>query len=922
MSFSETMINRIEENGLKVAGILLLLVGIITYFDFLTFHKFFIAEDIASDQLRYYLPRYIFQADRFWSQNYSNWSFQFGLGQNVYDIVFNLNIFDRFLILFGRDGLLFAFPYITVLKHITAGILFFIYLRLLKISPYSAILGSMLFAYSGYMVVQGQWYRHQDYAIFMIAFLIAFEMWFQKGKWIGLVLVLGFLCLKQILTIYHLPFVIGIYALFRYIQVYSFSLRPFLSLCLKLGVICLIGLGINAFELLPSIYHHLTSPRGSQGLNQFFSFSTLISFFNLSTASDYLSVLYRFFSSDLMGTMNFYKGIINTLEGPNVYMGVILLLLIPQTFFVFKKKRAKPFWILIIFLICYFAFPSMKMFLNAFVKYTYKSTVLYAVIFLLIIALSVLNRIMENSSLNKTNLLFTDTVFCIFIITSYAIYSFLKIEIFDEKVLTIVLLLLFLYGFLLNLLPKYRFHPKIKVVLFVVVILEIVILSHTSVNTDRLHIDTDYIKNKQGYFDDSKAAVDSLRAADDGFFRVEKDYVSDSHNDPLIQNYYGTTVYTPFGQSSHINFAREFHARMIKTKWIFGLKHQPGLMSLVGVKYYLSKSMDSESTPYGFRHIKTFNDIHIYENKYNLPLGFAYDTYIPYGEFRNFSKYQKERVVSKAFVVDGLHHALKKLDTRSFKAQFHLKAVSLSPENIIAENALTDTADNRHLPFYRLFGNDSRLLVDLSGKELKDKIRVNLMLDSQYSGYGRISYGNRESGFNDTNAIRFWVNKGKSEYRIELNNNESGIESLRLDFPDNRGEEIRITDIVLETMDFAFGYAEDIQDLKQNPLKIVSFEEDHIRGAISVDTDKLLFMSIPYDDGWKIHVDGKETQPMVANVGFMGIPLKKGEHVIELKFTPHLMSISVIVSIISVCLTFLLYRRYPRIPAVAGNTDN
>jgi len=921
MSTSENIIAVIEQNGLKIVGLLLSVIGIIVYFDFLTFHKFFIAEDIASDQLRYYLPRYIFQADRFWSQNYSNWSFQFGLGQNVYDIVFNLNIFDRFLILFGRDGLLFAFPYITVLKHITAGILFFIYLRLLKISPYSAIIGSMLFAYSGYMVVQGQWYRHQDYAIFMIAFLIAFEMWFQKGKWIGLVLVLGFLCLKQILTIYHLPFVIGIYALFRYIQVYSFSWRPFLSLCLKLGVICLIGLGINAFELLPSIYHHLTSPRGSQGLNQFFSFSTLISFLELSSASDYLSVLYRFFSSDLIGTMNFYTGIINTLEGPNVYMGIIVLLLIPQTFFVFKKNNAKPFWILIIFLICYFAFPSMKMFLNAFVKYTYKSTVLYAVIFLLIIALSVLNQSMENSSLNKTNLLFTATVFCIFIITSYAIYSFLNIEIFDEKVLTIVLLLLFLYGFLLNLLPKYRFHPKIKVVLFIVVILEIVILSHTSVNTDRLHIDTDYIKNKQGYFDDSKAAIDSLRAADDGFFRVEKDYISDSHNDPLIQNYYGTTVYTPFGQSSHINFAREFHAKMIETKWIFGLKHQPGLMSIVGVKYYLTKSMDMESTPYGFRHIKTFNDIHIYENKYNLPLGFVYDTYIPYGEFRNLSKYQKERVVSKAFVSDDLPDGMAKLDVEGFKAQYSLKTVSLSAENIIASNVIRDTDGSGSLPAYRLFVKESRIVVDLAKKRLGDRVLLILVLDSRYEGYGRVSYGSRTS-FNDSTKIRFRVRKGKSEYRIELNNDDQNIESFRLDFPDNRGEEIRIADIALETMNFMSGYAEDIQHLRQNPLKITSFEEDHIRGVVSVDTDNLLFLSIPHDDGWRIHVDGKETHPIVANVGFMGVPLKKGEHLIELKFTPHLMSISLMVSIISFCLTLLLHRRYPRIPAVAGCTDN
>ena len=921
MTTSENIVAVIEQNGLKIVGLLLFVIGFIVYFDFLTFHKFFIADDIASDQLRYYLPRYIFQADRFRSLNFTNWSFQFGLGQNIYDLVTNLNVFDRLLILFGRDGLMFAIPYITVLKHVTLGLLFFIYLRLLKISPYSAILGSALFAYSGYMVVQGQWYRHQDYAIFMIAFLIAFEMWFQKGKWIGIVLVLGLLCLKQILTVYHMPFVIGIYALFRYIQVYPFSFKPFLSLCLKLAVFCMIGLGINAFELLPSIYHHLTSPRGTQGLNQFFSFATLISFFEFSSASDYLSVLYRFFSSDLMGTMNFYKGIINTLEGPNVYMGIIVLLLVPQIFFVFKKNRATPFLILCLFLLCYFAFPSVKMLLNAFVKYTYKSTMVYPVIFLLIIAVSALDQVMENKNLNKHNLFITVTVFSIFLITGHAIYSFLDIKILNETVLIMVLLFLFLYGFLFYLLPKYRFHPKIKILLFIVVVFEIVAFSHTSVNSDRSHIDTPYIKNKQGYFDDSKEATSLLRTADTGFYRVEKDYVSDSHNDPLIQDYYGTTIYTPFGQSSHIKFTREFNAKMIQTKWIFGLKHQPGLMSLVGVKYFLTKSKDN--VPYGYHHIDTFNDIHIFENKLNLPLGFAYDTYISYEEFRNLSRYQKERVVSKAFVSDDLPDGMTKLDVEAFKKRYALKTIPILAEDIATSHVIQGSEGSGSLPAYRLFMKESRVVVDLSEKKLGDRVLLILVLDSRYAGYGQVSYGNRTRSLdNDSTKIRFWVRKGKSEYRIELNNKDQNIESLLLDFPDNRGEEIRIVDIALETMNFRSGYAEDIQHLKQNPLKIASFEEDHIRGTVSVDSDSLLFLSIPYDKGWKVHVDGKETYPMVVNVGFLGVPLKKGEHMIELKFTPHLMHLSLVVSIIFFCFTLLLHWRYPRIPAVPGNSEN
>ena len=44
-------------------------------------------------------------------------------------------------------------------------------------------------------------------------------------------------------------------------------------------------------------------------------------------------------------------------------------------------------------------------------------------------------------------------------------------------------------------------------------------------------------------------------------------------------------------------------------------------------------------------------------------------------------------------------------------------------------------------------------------------------------------------------------------------------------------------------------------------------------------------MAVPYSSGWKAYVDGKETKIYQANGMYMGIPVEKGAHTIELSYT-------------------------------------
>lgn len=79
-------------------------------------------------------------------------------------------------------------------------------------------------------------------------------------------------------------------------------------------------------------------------------------------------------------------------------------------------------------------------------------------------------------------------------------------------------------------------------------------------------------------------------------------------------------------------------------------------------------------------------------------------------------------------------------------------------------------------------------------------------------------------------------------------------------------------------------YGSYIKNLTDNKLENVKIEANNITGNISVDKNKLLVLSIPYQKGWTAYVDGKETEIKKANLMYSGIFLEPGDHDIKLVF--------------------------------------
>jgi len=69
-------------------------------------------------------------------------------------------------------------------------------------------------------------------------------------------------------------------------------------------------------------------------------------------------------------------------------------------------------------------------------------------------------------------------------------------------------------------------------------------------------------------------------------------------------------------------------------------------------------------------------------------------------------------------------------------------------------------------------------------------------------------------------------------------------------------------------------------------MELTKKTDTEISGRIEAERAGLLYLSIPYDKGWSILVDGEETEPYKLFDTFLSVRLTAGTHIVELRYMP------------------------------------
>ena len=93
-------------------------------------------------------------------------------------------------------------------------------------------------------------------------------------------------------------------------------------------------------------------------------------------------------------------------------------------------------------------------------------------------------------------------------------------------------------------------------------------------------------------------------------------------------------------------------------------------------------------------------------------------------------------------------------------------------------------------------------------------------------------------------------------------------------------------------------YSTVFEELQTGGLVLESYTEDSFYGSITVPEDRTtIFTTIPYDQGWKVKIDGEAVEIYETMDALMAFDTTPGEHQIEMEYRPEIYKTAVLISL-------------------------
>ena len=90
--------------------------------------------------------------------------------------------------------------------------------------------------------------------------------------------------------------------------------------------------------------------------------------------------------------------------------------------------------------------------------------------------------------------------------------------------------------------------------------------------------------------------------------------------------------------------------------------------------------------------------------------------------------------------------------------------------------------------------------------------------------------------------------------------------------------------------------AQAVEILSKEHLENVAMDSTHISGTLSLKEAGRLILSVPYEEGWTVQIDGENAEPEQFGNALMAFDLEAGEHTIQMHYVPEGRNIGILVS--------------------------
>ena len=454
---------------------------------------------------------------------------------------------------------------------------------------------------------------------------------------------------------------------------------------------------------------------------------------------------------------------------------------------------------------------------------------------------------------------------------------------------------LVIYAGVLTMGKVHRIHPEdLAIALLLTVIAELSVNTLISMHT----IDTtEYLSSREGYtvgeeVDQIRHELKQIATVDDGFYRTEV-IPPRTTNDGFLYQYKGLSIFASTSATKPVKFFENlgYHSNSINSYKYEGSTIV--LDSLFGIKYLVRRSNFINDQLR--EQINKTTELEVYRNPYALPLGYLAPSTLRSLKVSGGDPLQVQNQLLVA--LGGLPGVLSPV-SKSVGQQTNIE---LSP-----------FGDNGY--------NFSRSVKDQSSRA---QIQLVNGKDQQLYLYLDVTANQPDQGYVMIDDVRIDFNAKRSTL-VDLGFVKAGANvEFNLTF-----KEAGDTTGTFHLYSYALNqeaFATTIGMLAQQGLQIDKYSDAHIAGHTSAYEDGVFLMTIPYDKGWRVLVDGKKVNTFAISDGLLAFDLKKGDHQIDLRFTPPGFLIGALVSagaILALLLIWLATRKKARISvAVADSRD-
>jgi uncharacterized membrane protein YfhO len=375
--------------------------------------------------------------------------------------------------------------------------------------------------------------------------------------------------------------------------------------------------------------------------------------------------------------------------------------------------------------------------------------------------------------------------------------------------------------------------------------------------------------------------LDKINSMDSGFYRIEKTFIL-SDNDDLGLGYKGVSHFSSLFNQTTFSFLQQFGFLQGSLRVEYRGETIPG-DSLLGIKYILEQKPNLNGYPEIASLATKIGDIHIYKNPYALPLGFLVDNGFASidGTGLDPIKLQDKVLGSMLGKTSASYFSPAQLD----RVMLHNVSSIASTESV--RYKITNPEEDGTIEYIFQASNADPVYSYLTtSTDQYNKIEVSVNGNS-------LGFFGENTEFNNILLLGSFVAGQEISFKLRMLTDNLVLSERPQIYHLNQ-------ELFIQTY----------QDLAFHPLSITRYSDTSIQGKVSASEGRrLLFTSIPYDEGWAVKVDGKPVEKTKLLNTFIGVILPVGDHQIQFSYVPPGFSAGCVISLVALLLAVSLIIR-------------